>query len=228
MTRRWFFLFLLLTALSGAQEFRATNLEILKSAGFTVAPSLPPSSHRELRPQQEIENRLQALNTLVLWVAAPYGTDDTATLKKAATETYREYLTEQELAVFALSRAEAKAQYLDLIGWQMENMWSLAWVLGYNVPPALNGQLQGERARDLILKFVPTGQRQPRSLEEVRAMEDLFYCAHNAVRSAQQGGATVPKGYDPVAEGGGVQERRHALTWCLSPGVKWADTDLST
>ena len=59
-------------------------------------------------------------------------------------------------------------------------------------------------------------------------MEDLFYCAHNAVRSAQNGGETVPSGYDPVEEGGGVHERRHALTWCLSPGVKWDETDLST
>lgn len=55
-----------------------------------------------------------------------------------------------------------------------------------------------------------------------------FYCCHNAVRSAQLGGKTVPDGFHPVMNGGVIHERRHALTWCLSPGVAWDDTDLST
>ena len=59
-------------------------------------------------------------------------------------------------------------------------------------------------------------------------MEDLFYCAHDAVRSAQLGGATVPIGFHPIDDGGGIHERRHALTWALSPGTDWDDTDLST
>ncbi len=31
-----------------------------------------------------------------------------------------------------------------------------------------------------------------------------------------------------VGEGGVVHEHRHALTWVLSPGTLWEDTDLST
>lgn len=42
-------------------------------------------------------------------------------------------------------------------------------------------------------------------------MEYKFYCAHNAVRSAQLGRATVPAGFDTVTHGGTVHERRHAL-----------------
>ena len=60
-------------------------------------------------------------------------------------------------------------------------------------------------------------------------MEDLFYCAHNAVRTAQMGGkAAVPEGFHPVRDGGAIHERRHSLTWALSPGVEWEETDLST
>ena len=60
-------------------------------------------------------------------------------------------------------------------------------------------------------------------------MEDLFYCVHNAVRSAQlamheendDAVGIVPEGFDPIANGGVIHERRHALTWALSPGVDW-------
>lgn len=51
--------------------------------------------------------------------------------------------------------------------------------------------------------------------------KDLFYCAHNAVRSAQLGHDTVPPGFHAVVDGGVVHERRHALTWALSLGVAW-------
>jgi hypothetical protein len=64
---------------------------------------------------------------------------------------------------------------------------------------------------------------------KVQQLEDLFYCVHNAVRSAQLGHADrVPEGFHPVRDGGCIHERRHALTWTLSPGVDWDDTDLST
>ncbi|MDX2015500.1 MAG: DUF4272 domain-containing protein [Myxococcaceae bacterium] len=67
-----------------------------------------------------------------------------------------------------------------------------------------------------------------RPLSDLIQLEDLFYCAHNDVRSAQLGYATVPAAFHPVFDGGVVHERRHALTWALSPGVPWDETDLST
>ena len=48
------------------------------------------------------------------------------------------------------------------------------------------------------------------------------------MRSAQLGSDTVPEGFHPVGDGGTVHERRHALTWILSAGVDWDETDLST
>jgi hypothetical protein len=39
---------------------------------------------------------------------------------------------------------------------------------------------------------------------------------------------TVPADFDPIANGGVIHERRHALTWALAPGVSWDDIDLST
>lgn len=31
-----------------------------------------------------------------------------------------------------------------------------------------------------------------------------------------------------VFDGGAIHERRHALTWAISDGVSWDDTDLTT
>ena len=68
-----------------------------------------------------------------------------------------------------------------------------------------------------------------RSNGRVNALEDYFYCAHNAVRSAQVGSPeTVPVDFDPMVHGGAVHERRHGHAGCVSPGVGWDDTDLST
>ena len=64
--------------------------------------------------------------------------------------------------------------------------------------------------------------------ESIIKMEDLFYCVHNAVRSAQLGRRTVPSNFDPIGNGGVIHERRHSLTWMLSKGIEWDDTDLST
>jgi hypothetical protein len=48
------------------------------------------------------------------------------------------------------------------------------------------------------------------------------------VRSAQLGGKTVPNNFDPIGNGGVIHERRHALTWMLSKGTTWDNTDVST
>ena len=35
-------------------------------------------------------------------------------------------------------------------------------------------------------------------------------------------------GFDPMGNGGVIHERRHSLTWMLSKGINWEETDLST
>lgn len=104
--------------------------------------------------------------------------------------------------------------------------------------PTINqGQLTGDLARHLMLGWLPNNvsecrelesKIQPRDANEVHQLEDLFYCAHNAVRSAQLGSDTVPPDFHPVYDGGCIHERRHSLTWALSPDIDWKETDLST
>jgi hypothetical protein len=225
----WALLLLLMVQPVWGDGVRQANLKNLETRGFKVAPSLPKSPHTTLRPQEEIEKRMDALHAMVMWVMAPPGLmDDKALQKRALSGDLASWLDHEEKAVFRLDKAEAREKYLDTIGWQMENIWALAWVLGYVTEPALEGQLHGDQARDLILGFCVKGERKLRSVDEVVQMEDLFYCAHNAVRSAQMGSDSVPDDFHPVVDGGGIHERRHALTWCLSPGVTWEETDLST
>ena len=121
----------------------------------------------------------------------------------------------------------------------MENMWPLAWALGFELAPTpSHGMVGGEVMGPLFREFLPdmkgdltsfVGKLQMRTREAVVELEDEFYCAHNAVRSAQQGDTSaVPEGFHPVSEGGVVHERRHSLTWILSPTIDWEITDLST
>jgi hypothetical protein len=148
-----------------------------------------------------------------------------------------DHMTDSELDLTDLPRARAYAQHSAAAGWRLENMWALAWVLGFDPAPSLGGQMDLDVHKQMMFGFMEfpshtpkwrLEKARPRALADVDAMEDLFYCAHNAVRSAQQGGATVPAGFDPVRDGGAIHERRHALTWALSPGVDWDETDLST
>jgi hypothetical protein len=160
-----------------------------------------------------------------------------------------EHLTAKERSLIELDRAEASAQAGDAAGWRTENSLSLAWVLGGGLMPTIDGaMLDGEKIRSLVVTPSFGGKHEyaawfdslrMRPVEEVAAMEDLFYCCHNAARSAQvdlmkakwwrpRSFKSVPKGFDPIRNGGVIHDRRHALTWALSSGVAWDETDLST
>jgi hypothetical protein len=115
---------------------------------------------------------------------------------------------------------------------------ALAWIVGFEKAPGLDAsQISDEVIESMFFDFLPawdgnaadfSASARLRPTSEVMYMEYKFYCAHNAVRSAQMGGATVPAGFDSVAHGGAVHERRHALTWALAQDDDWDDTDLST
>lgn len=214
----------------------------LAQRGFRCARWLPlyrESRDDELRPISELASRLLALKALFLWAAAP---DDIASSDRIETFVSRnglmEHLTEDEATIISAPRDQAREEHRDSIGWRLENMWSLAWVLGFEpCPPFYQGQIPQQVFRDLIEVFLPNldgsiddflAELQPRSTADVVGLEDLYYCTHNAVRSAQMGSDTVPDYFHPVGDGGAIHERRHSLTWALSPGAQWDETDLST
>jgi hypothetical protein len=223
------------------KSVRAANLEVLRQAGFVVAQSLPTSRGGSvaLRPAPEIARRLMALDAVFTWTCFP---EEAAPALRVEGYIHRNELrgamTDKERAIVDLPRVRAHEKHVGTVGWKLENMWPLAWVLGFPERPAFDGAMIDETIQSaMIMEFLPglgasvddvLEKGAARSYEEVDGLEDLFYCAHNAARGAQLGGDTVPEGFDPVTNGGVIHERRHALTWCLSPGVAWSDTDLST
>jgi len=220
------------------REVRDRNLSRLRDEGFQVAPSLPLRKDLiRLRPVREIGHRLMALDAVFTWVS-DLETDGDRVRAYDRINQLTEAMTPSELEIWRLDREEAHAEHVDTIGWRLENMWSLAWVLGFqHTPGAAGGMISGEIIREMLLKFLPglsksvadlLAKSKVQSTAAVIELHDYFYCAHNAVRSAQLGRQTVPEGFHPVADGGTVHERRHSLTWCLSPDDSWDDADLST
>ncbi|HEY3324568.1 MAG TPA: DUF4272 domain-containing protein [Planctomycetota bacterium] len=222
-------------------KVRRLNLDLLGREGFVVADSLPYvwlDGPPTLRPVDEIASRVHALGLLFLWVSTPaeaFGTD--ALVNTFTERKVREHLTSDETLIMNLPRERAREEHIDRIGWRLENMWSLAWVIGFEPPPPLCGQMELELIKSMLFDFLNLPARSAsqiveqcrrRSDEVVYELADRFYCAHNAVRSAQTGRDTVPRTFDPFAEGGAIHERRHGLWWVLFPGVAWEDVDLST
>ena len=226
---------------SDAGRLRRRTLEKVVAAGFRPALWLPlPDADAELRPTAEIVGRLRALAAVFAWASAPEDAVATADLDAFAKhEGTWESMTPDEQQILGMERADARATHQHSVGWRLENVWALAWVLGgAGEPPLDAGQASGDRVRAMLVEFVGLPHGMPADLAarvrlrpaaEVVALEDLHYVAHNAVRSAQLSNpACVPAGFEPLADGGTIHERRHALTWALSPGVCWDETDLST
>jgi hypothetical protein len=212
----------------------------LAALGFDPANSLPlPDLDVNLRDPQTLCLRLMALQAVFAWAAMPERVAETAPLRDyIERNNLRAAMTESELAMIDLPRAQSQALHANSVGWRLENMWALAWIVGFEKAPGLDAsQISDEVIESMFFDFLPawdgnaadfSARTRLRPTSEVIYMEYKFYCAHNAVRSAQMGGATVPAGFDPVAHGGAVHERRHALTWALAQENDWDDTDLST
>lgn len=232
------------------QEMRETNIAFLNEHGFKPAAWMPlpyevgaPAEEAgyaggTLRPEIEIANRLLCHCAAFAWGSAP-AEFERPIASFIASNGLRQLMTDDELEIVDMSKDDACEQFAHRVGWRLENMWSLAWVLGVaDKPSAITGQLPQEVSGAMMSLFLPEftldaesliaqGQTQP--LEEIVQLEDLFYLAHNAVRAGQMGNPEqIPAGFDPIGDGGAIHERRHSLTWSLSPNTKWNDTDLST
>ncbi|MEO0600029.1 MAG: DUF4272 domain-containing protein, partial [Myxococcota bacterium] len=209
--------------------FRATNVATLAETGF-LAPKWLSAFDRALRPPAEIARRALALRELFVAVAAD-GAEATESRGRLQSEPLQSALTEDERKLLV----EPVDQARDRVGWRLENLWPLAWGLGFEAPPATAAGMIDDPQIAAVVRFLghPTPDEllaaaTPRAEPDVAALQDRFLLAHHAVRAAQMGRATVPRGFHPAVDGGVIHERRHALTWMISPGVDWDDTELST
>lgn len=223
-----------------ALELKQRVFSELSSLGFRPANSLPPPDlDAGLRDAKTICQRLMALQAVFAWAAMPERVGASQLLQGYIERNdLRAAMTASELAIVDLPRAESQALHANTVGWRLENLWALAWVAGFAKTPTLEAsQISDDIIGEMLFEFLPswdgnladfTARASLRPSSDVIFMEYKFYCAHNAVRSAQLGGSTVPPGFDPIAHGGAVHERRHSLTWALAPGDDWENTDLST
>lgn len=215
---------------------RLENLSVCLYAGFRPATSLPTERETEIRPAIEIAKRLHAIKAIVLWLMVPEeNLPDDIILNFVERNQLENYIADDEKRILESPRDDNEAR--NLIGWKFENAWPLAWYFGYKEPDFTGEMMTGGQMQEIMNEYAcPLDEivedwmknRDLISEDELMKKEDLFYCIHNAVRSAQLGGKTVPEGFDPIANGGVIHERRHALTWMLSKGESWDDTDLST
>ncbi len=223
-----------------ASSRRTLTCAYLTERGFTCADWLPAGPASEyLRPSHEIAARLGAISLAYLWCAAPadFFSDDELERAALAPDLLAGH-TPTTRSILKMDRQHAQDSMSQTIGWTLENMWGLAWVLGYDVDLTIDGGIIDEHTTRGLVEWMPVKgrtmtsileQANARSAEEVADREDIFYCAHNAVHRAQHGDpSSVPDGFDPVLDGRPIAERRHSLTWSLSPRVEWDATDLST
>lgn len=217
-------------------DLRLDNISICLSSGFKPAISLPTEFERQLRPNVEIAKRLNAIKAVVLWLMVPENElSNERILNFVSTNGLDLFLADDEKHILNSSRNDEELR--NVIGWKFENAWSLAWYFGYNDPDITGQMMTGEQMQEILINYTcPLDGKiedwletmEIVSDEDLKKKEDLFYCIHNAARSAQLGEQTVPPDFNPLVNGGVIHERRHSLTWMLSSGIDWDDTDLST
>lgn len=215
---------------------RSQSITICHDAGFQPASSLPTIRETKLRPTNEIAGRLHAIKALVLWLMVPTeNLPDEKIINFINQNKLLGFMTEEEKEILNASRNNIELR--NSIGWKFENAWPLAWYFGYDEPEISGQMMTGEQMQEILINhtcsldsLISEWLPNQHTLEEEKLVEkeDLFYCLHNAVRSAQLGGNTVPDGFDPIGNGGVIHERRHSLTWMISSDTEWEDTDLST
>ncbi|MCI0740421.1 MAG: DUF4272 domain-containing protein [Gemmataceae bacterium] len=123
-----------------ARALRDRTFAFLENLGFRPADNLPlPDVNCRLRPLAEIAARLMALDAVFTWVAS---SETNAAANRVRSYIHKNRLAEwmepEEAAIVDLTRSNAHEAHVDTIGWKLENMWPLAWVLGYPVEPTLD------------------------------------------------------------------------------------------
>jgi Domain of unknown function (DUF4272) len=212
---------------------RKAILDLLARSGFRPPDPLPePRRAPDLRPLPDIAARLLALDTLFDWASFNGAGVHGRTIRRYGEENgVAAWLTGSEIEMWELPRKEARRQHVDYVGWRLENMWVLAWILGFEWPPGFDGRMITSREiSELVRGYLPLPRptveellagAKPRARREVAAMEDLFLCVREAVRAD-----AVPPEFDRRLGVTVLRERHQALAWSLSPGVDWDEVGI--
>jgi len=232
------------------QTIRLHSLAHARSLGFRPPTPLPHDSlslrTTTLRPLADIRLRMNALCGLVLWCGPHSLIDiDSASVRQsygsisARQELWGSHFTPEESVWFSTARESLSPEVCTSVGWRMESMWALAWVLGFPLRPPHIGRASGSVCINL-LRFAshptpsnpnPSSSPNPsspnpnpvRSSEAVAGVLDVFEVLLAAVRRAETHAemCCVPERFHLVSDGRAVRERCCALRWALSPGMCW-------
>jgi hypothetical protein len=228
--------------LIAAKEIRAESLDFLEPRGFSLSQAssnLPlPNLKQTLRPLADIVGRVMAMQTLFLYVALEEEQERSETLQKYITQNYlMSHFTPEEARVFSLPRTQAREHYQASIGWLLEGIWSLAWVLGYNKKPEVHvREIPVDVTQDIFLVFLPEvgsflddffHRVSLRHVDEVITLEDRFFCALHAFSLSNRGINALPKAFSTPFYESIITERLHALHWSLTPTLPWEALMLS-
>jgi len=218
-----------------AQKIRRRSMERVTQMGLKASDALPMPNARtnqSLRPVEEIARRLMTLHVTVARCCAPEEAVPSTMIDAYVQKNgCLKVASQKERTLLTMDRIQA-ADHAGEAGWLLENQWALAWVLGYDKAPPIDGKMLPDEIsidlRNSLFRFFDAtledivARYGARKWAHVVQFEDCFYCAHNAYRSL------AINDHNLRAACGVVQERRKALTWALSPGVAWDDTDVST
>lgn len=218
---------------------RSKNRGLISRLGLRVSASLPERSNPVVRPAREIANRIIAFKTVLMYVLAPPEVISTTAIQTAVRNFQMgSWFTSEEKELLTTPRQQAATEQIDSIGWLLESLLALCWCLNQNVPlSATITPLDAEDSRSIYGNWTPFlnenlpnwfAQVRVRGVEEIAAMEDLYFCLHNAARNVALSNEPPPTGFLPGSHDLVIQHRRQALTWVLSPGVSWDKTDLSS
>ena len=135
---------------------RQRHVRLLARRGFRPAASLPRVRTTRLRPIREIAARTIALDALCAWVMEDPAETPSARIRAyAARNRATKWMTAEERAIFKLPKARVRT-HVDTIGWRLENLCALAWVLGFSPTPAVDGNtIPAKIFRALVLRFMP-------------------------------------------------------------------------
>lgn len=168
----------------------------------------------KVRPAEEIAARFLSLSLLFTWVCADDEEAPSAELQATIEENGLDhFLTDDELDLLEMERDEAGEEGRATIGWKLENMWPLAWALGFAREPAADGQMIDEATvKELIFEFTP---------KLVEAMAEGGEGPR--LRGADELAATHARFAAGDAANPVIVERTVPLAWMLAPGTEWED-----